>query len=112
MLFTYLRILYFKRWSSFVSYRTQFNFAKKPKPLKPPRTRQDESRTTMTYLFALAVATAGAAYAAVPLYRVFCQQTGYGGTTQVGVSKLRLRYRNGLYLLYLLILYLRYSPTL
>ena len=76
---------YFKRWNSFVSYRTQFNFAKKPKPLKPPRTRQDESRTTMTYLFALAVATAGAAYAAVPLYRVFCQQTGYGGTTQVGV---------------------------
>ena len=39
----------------------------------------------MTYLFALAVATAGAAYAAVPLYRVFCQQTGYGGTTQVCV---------------------------
>ena len=37
----------------------------------------------MNYVFALAVATAGAAYAAVPLYRVFCQQTGYGGTTQV-----------------------------
>jgi len=36
----------------------------------------------MNYVFALAVATAGAAYAAVPLYRVFCQQTGYGGTTQ------------------------------
>jgi len=65
-----------------ISMRTQYNFARKPKPAKPPRTLQDESRTTMTYLFALAFATAGAAYAAVPLYRVFCQQTGYGGTTQ------------------------------
>ena len=46
----------------------------------------------MTYLFALAFATAGAAYAAVPLYRVFCQQTGYGGTTQVGAkSKMSMR---------------------
>ncbi|SPU61335.1 cytochrome c oxidase assembly protein ctaG [Brucella melitensis] len=24
----------------------------------------------------------GAAYASVPLYRIFCQVTGYGGTTQ------------------------------
>ena len=28
----------------------------------------------------------GMAYAAVPLYRLFCQVTGYGGTTQVGVE--------------------------
>jgi cytochrome c oxidase assembly protein subunit 11 len=26
----------------------------------------------------------GAAYASVPLYRLFCQATGFGGTTQVG----------------------------
>ena len=25
----------------------------------------------------------GSAFAAVPLYRLFCQVTGYGGTTQV-----------------------------
>ena len=76
----------------FLTPRTQYNFARKPKPAKPPRTLQDESRTTMTYLFALAFATAGAAYAAVPLYRVFCQQTGYGGTTQVGAkSKMSMR---------------------
>jgi len=62
--------------------RTQFNFGKKPKPLQPPRTKVDESRTTMMYLYALALATAGAAYAAVPLYRIFCQQTGFGGTVQ------------------------------
>jgi len=31
----------------------------------------------------IAMAMAGLAYAAVPLYRIFCQVTGYGGTTQV-----------------------------
>lgn len=30
----------------------------------------------------IVVAMAGLAFAAVPLYRVFCQVTGYGGTTQ------------------------------
>ncbi|MCQ8780729.1 cytochrome c oxidase assembly protein [Mangrovibrevibacter kandeliae] len=30
----------------------------------------------------LAVGMVGAAYAAVPLYQMFCQATGYGGTTQ------------------------------
>ncbi|MBV8535091.1 MAG: cytochrome c oxidase assembly protein, partial [Alphaproteobacteria bacterium] len=29
---------------------------------------------------AVVVAMAGLAFAAVPLYRVFCQVTGYGGT--------------------------------
>lgn len=28
----------------------------------------------------------GAAYAAVPIYRLFCQKTGFGGTTQVALS--------------------------
>ncbi len=32
---------------------------------------------------ALALSMVGVAYAAVPLYRLFCQITGYGGTTQV-----------------------------
>lgn len=31
----------------------------------------------------MAVAMIGVAYAAVPLYRLFCQVTGFGGTTQV-----------------------------
>ncbi|MSP51891.1 MAG: cytochrome c oxidase assembly protein [Alphaproteobacteria bacterium] len=43
------------------------------------------SRHTTTALICAAVALGmvGAAYAAVPLYRLFCQVTGYGGTTQV-----------------------------
>ena len=37
-------------------------------------------------LVSMVVAMAGASYAAVPLYRLFCQVTGYGGTTQVAES--------------------------
>ena len=44
-----------------------------------------KSRNRRTALAALAVSVGmvGAAYAAVPLYEVFCQVTGYGGTPQV-----------------------------
>ena len=34
----------------------------------------------------MAVAMGGLAYAAVPLYRLFCEATGFGGTTQVAVA--------------------------
>ena len=34
----------------------------------------------------IAVGMVGVAYASVPLYRIFCQVTGFGGTTQVGVA--------------------------
>ena len=33
---------------------------------------------------AIAIAMVGATYGAVPLYRLFCQATGYGGTVQEG----------------------------
>jgi cytochrome c oxidase assembly protein subunit 11 len=41
-------------------------------------------RNTRVGLIALAVAVAmlGLGYASVPLYRIFCQVTGFGGTTQ------------------------------
>lgn len=43
------------------------------------------SRKRCTAIVALCVSAGmvGAAYAAVPLYKIFCQVTGYGGTTQV-----------------------------
>ncbi|XP_066369142.1 cytochrome c oxidase assembly protein COX11, mitochondrial-like [Miscanthus floridulus] len=44
--------------------------------------REKSSRRTLGYLLGVAVAMVGASYAAVPLYRRFCQTTGYGGTTQ------------------------------
>jgi cytochrome c oxidase assembly protein subunit 11 len=34
----------------------------------------------------MALTMIGAAYAAVPLYRLFCQVTGFGGTTQTAVA--------------------------
>ncbi|KAJ3672877.1 hypothetical protein LUZ60_006251 [Juncus effusus] len=39
-------------------------------------------RKTLAYLLGLTAAMVGASYAAVPLYRRFCQATGYGGTVQ------------------------------
>jgi hypothetical protein len=67
-------------------------------PLKPPWTpncqkfstsatgaaadRDRSSRKTLIYLVGVAAAMVGASYAAVPLYRRFCQATGYGGTVQ------------------------------
>ena len=37
----------------------------------------------MIGLFAVVLGMVGLSYAAVPLYQLFCQVTGYGGTTQV-----------------------------
>eukprot|EP00252_Welwitschia_mirabilis_P013879 TRINITY_DN3068_c0_g1_i1.p1 TRINITY_DN3068_c0_g1~~TRINITY_DN3068_c0_g1_i1.p1 ORF type:complete len:317 (+),score=44.74 TRINITY_DN3068_c0_g1_i1:674-1624(+) len=41
-----------------------------------------KSEATLLYLVAVVVAMVGLTYAAVPLYRKFCQSTGYGGTVQ------------------------------
>lgn len=41
----------------------------------------------MVTLSGVAIAMVGAAYAAVPLYNLFCQVTGYGGTTQVATEE-------------------------
>ena len=66
------------------SFLQSFDFTRKPPPSRPPRTTKDKNRTTLLYLLSLGVATVGASYAAVPLYRIFCQRTGYGGTTGHG----------------------------
>jgi len=39
--------------------------------------------TTAIVLIGVVGGMAGLTYASVPLYRLFCQVTGYGGTTQV-----------------------------
>ena len=40
------------------------------------------ARTTVLICAGVVVAMVGLAYASVPLYQLFCQVTGYGGTTQ------------------------------
>ena len=44
------------------------------------------NRNVAVILFLLAVGMVGAAYASVPLYQLFCQITGYGGTTRVATD--------------------------
>lgn len=51
----------------------------------PPRP-QRRMAVTAAIAAAAAVGMVGMAYAAVPLYRLFCQVTGYGGTTQTATS--------------------------
>lgn len=48
--------------------------------------KNKNSRLLVT-LSGVAIAMVGAAYAAVPLYNLFCQVTGYGGTTQVAETE-------------------------
>ena len=40
------------------------------------------NRSTLVSLVMIAIGMGGMAYASVPLYRLFCQVTGFGGTTQ------------------------------
>ncbi|KAB7497200.1 Cytochrome c oxidase assembly protein COX11, mitochondrial, partial [Armadillidium nasatum] len=39
------------------------------------------TKSTLYYIIAIGVLTVGLSYAAVPLYRIFCQSYSYGGTT-------------------------------
>lgn len=45
-----------------------------------------QHRTLAAWCFALVVTMVGAAYAAVPLYRLFCQVTGFDGTPRIATS--------------------------
>jgi cytochrome c oxidase assembly protein subunit 11 len=50
-----------------------------------PRLRRN-NRVVAVALFAVVGGMVGLAYASVPLYRLFCQVTGYGGTPQTGAQ--------------------------
>jgi cytochrome c oxidase assembly protein subunit 11 len=83
-----------KRYHFFLaisSFRTQFNFSRKLSPRTPPKTSADKSKTTLTYLVAFALATVGVSYATVPLYRLYCQQSGYGGTVNEDIDEQKVR---------------------
>jgi cytochrome c oxidase assembly protein subunit 11 len=51
--------------------------------LPHPDKNQGKNRRTAVWLVVVFAAMVGAAYASVPLYRMFCQLTGLDGTTQV-----------------------------
>lgn len=45
-----------------------------------------KTRSTVYYIAGVGILCVGMSYAAVPLYRIFCQAYSYGGTTGVGNS--------------------------
>jgi cytochrome c oxidase assembly protein subunit 11 len=51
---------------------------------QPPNRRRNGA--TVLLLAAVVAGMAGLSFASVPLYRLFCQATGYGGTTQRAAS--------------------------
>lgn len=51
-----------------------------PKPSPRPKMQADTKQSIAYYSMAAVALCAGLTYAAVPLYRLFCQSTGYGGT--------------------------------
>jgi cytochrome c oxidase assembly protein subunit 11 len=48
--------------------------------------RSNRNKTTVLLLGAVILGMVGLSFASVPLYRLFCQATGYGGTTQRAAS--------------------------
>ena len=46
------------------------------------KSNDERSIKIASYAFAVVIGALGATYAAVPLYKIFCQATGFGGTTQ------------------------------
>ncbi len=51
-----------------------------------PSPRGNRNARFALAIFTIPVAMLGAAYAAVPLYEMFCQVTGFGGTTQIAAE--------------------------
>mmetsp|Transcript_1581 Transcript_1581/g.2570 ORF Transcript_1581/g.2570 Transcript_1581/m.2570 type:complete len:235 (-) Transcript_1581:70-774(-) len=51
------------------------------------KSHDDMNKRVAYYACAVAVSIFGVSYAAVPLYKAFCQMTGFGGTTQVADEK-------------------------
>uniref|UniRef100_F6ZDP6 Cytochrome c oxidase assembly protein COX11, mitochondrial n=1 Tax=Callithrix jacchus TaxID=9483 RepID=F6ZDP6_CALJA len=63
--------------------------SRRPKSSNPFRRAQEEewrrrNKTALTYVAAVAVGMLGVSYAAVPLYRLYCQTTGLGGSVVAG----------------------------
>ena len=55
-----------------------------PHPYSAQAGRQN--RKTLAVIAAVVMGMVGLAYASVPLYKLFCQVTGFGGTTQVATE--------------------------
>lgn len=59
---------------------------KNPFTQKLDEERKKKNKTILTYVAAVTVGMIGMSYSAVPLYRLYCQATGLGGTAAPGHS--------------------------
>jgi cytochrome c oxidase assembly protein subunit 11 len=64
-----------KQFSSKFTIRRKFS-------TNPDSNLKEKNKTLGLYLGAIAILGIGLGYASAPLYRIFCQTTGFGGTTQ------------------------------
>ncbi|KAJ7964432.1 Cytochrome c oxidase assembly protein COX11, mitochondrial [Quillaja saponaria] len=74
----------FYRSSSFISQHAGrcYSLLSNQRQFSSHAYREKNSQKMLFYLVGLVFAMVGCSYAAVPLYRRFCQATGYGGTVQ------------------------------
>ena len=49
---------------------------------RPKQDLGERNERVVLYMLSVVVGTLGFTYAAVPLYKIFCQETGFGGTTK------------------------------
>lgn len=66
------------------NFRTNVARFSKPNLTSFQETQKKKIKTTLYYVIATGVVVVGLSYAAVPLYRMFCQAYSYGGTTAIG----------------------------
>ena len=52
--------------------------------MPPPGQQQQTNRLTGAVIATIMVSMVGVSFAAIPLYRMFCAATGYGGTPKIG----------------------------
>lgn len=60
-----------------------------------PFDRDRRNRRTVLTMALVGLAMLGLGFASVPLYRIFCQQTGFGGTTQRAEAGTQVRTATG-----------------
>lgn len=80
--FQSLRLSLIKCEKCFLNSNFTRTYSQKADPFRESRKKGITS--TLYYVTAAAVLTVGMSYAAVPLYRMFCQAYSYGGTTATG----------------------------
>ncbi|KAJ8925246.1 hypothetical protein NQ315_001433 [Exocentrus adspersus] len=78
------RLMQYNEWRKCNLHKQTLRYQKEQNSASDDTTRRKGIKSTLYYVTAAAVATAGLSYAAVPLYRMFCQAYSYGGTTTTG----------------------------